>query len=1480
MQGDVSNLRGLVKVDSAAGSIRLEQKVDGNGNLIPGQTATIRAGEVDIKTRNGDFVQSYANAFYHAAGAPLFIEPGDPNLAFPGNIDEIKRNPEQPGAGIIANGSVLIAARYLNINGNIQSGIPEWGVIVPTNATVTVGGNNSATFAQAQAHYNALSAVDKAKAGAEYYSVSGATVNGLTGNVQGNWEKVNVSYNAKENRLELGGVQVQGGYIEIFGQLFNTNQNNGGKLRVLDGYGQIKVDNRTNLALWVNTLDTGRGVKGEINITNITGLDSSGRPIFTTAQYIRDPGDARTGSFYNPAAGQRYVMTVGYDTAKEEYYRYSQSGWFDISATYSSLALDQYRINSIVRSNDPLSQGEFLQVWPSPSGSTAHYFGRTQAETTSSIVSPGRSWKECNWWTLCANARYYQEFSIATGTKTVITDSVRGDYPIGIEFIGFDQGTVDVQSTGNLVLNGSVNNRVGNTRIASTGGSVTQNGDLAMATGTNVSLAAATGIGASTQSVQVNVGGGTLNATSTAGDVRVKQMVGDLKVGTVGGAGVANVVLEAERSLLASNANSYVQGQRVELIARNGGIGELGTVNNPLTVRTGYTANQSQWPNYGLVATARDNINISNVADAANAGVYSGNLLLISAESAAGDVRIQTAGTVIDNNPFAVTDQRSVQELNDLWDSMRLRGTRAAEKADETVASFEKGVTQQYQLYWITRQRQTDSTAYDAGFQFRVSALERTQLTGSGMDAAAITAFETSKTTEYHQLHTRLYGGAASSVKGPVAAGFDSSFRYVADGTERNAIVDGSSWSDSQLALSVGGGLLKDVTDTVTVIKQPNAKGRNVTLVAGTGIGSFDAPLQIDLSQGLNALTAEQKAALAAAERGDATVAGSIITITQPRPVNVEVGTGALVANAGTGRAFIGSEKDLRIDTVTAGSDVRIKATGSLVNAASVAGAPNIVGDSLILESADGGIGSVADTTTGTVSTPLRVRLNSGASFIARAANDIWVEEAGDFNIDTVFSRKDVRLTAAGSIFDFDQSDALNILSDDLTLTAQNGSIGSLLDALDVGVDADGRIRATATGGVYLNGPAGTSFNIGEVRAGTVAGLSADVQMLIDGAVDAAGQVTLTSGGHIAMTQNAAVTANTIGALVEAGTLTMDDGASLHVDLGTIRIVTDGDMRITGIETGNDGINNMNGAPSSIYMESLAGSIFDNGDTRLDIITDTAPAAKLIIRAAGQIGGNPLDVRLLNLESSSGRLTHINEQDSLHVDSAQAGGEFVLRAGMGGNGGSIDADLIQSDTKVNLFAPDRIDAVVTHSATNGPLVANIGGLNGGPAAFVELDMTSPVGIAFGDLSVINGSLRVPNTDITVARASVGERFTVDNLLTFLLIDQKDVNPNFTSDIQLYAPAQPFAFNLADRVLETDASVIHFKDLTHSVISLVPGRNMDLRANIERGLSVVQAQSDEAMDELIANAQGDIVSFDGAPVALPDCSQRPLPEACR
>lgn len=1113
LQGDLNNLRGLVKVESAAGSIRLEE------------TASIRASEVEIKTRNGDFVQSYQDGFTHVAGAPLVYIPGDPAS---GTLDRIDFVGEQPGKGIVANGSVLIAGRYLNINGVVQSGIPEWGVLIPDSPSVAIPGiAGGSTFAQAQVDYAAKSDAEKAETGAEFYDVSGATVTGLTGNQQGGWEQITVRYNARENRLELGGVQVQGGFIELFGQIFNTNRDGGGQLRVLDGYGQIKIDNKSQLDMVVNLLDTGRGVKGVINITDILGIDTAGNALTKTTTFTREPGGSRSSS-YSPTDGLRYTLTKGTDTVTEEFYRYSQSGWFDIDATKSKAVQDQYRVTSVEKSNDPLRKGEYL----AENGSSADPHHKTTSKTieVDRDITPGRNWKDCNWWTLCANATHYSEYTVTTGEKTVESESVRGDYPISIDFIGFDAGAVDVSSAGSILFNGSVVNRAGDTRISSSAGSISQTTEHPLIGGKNLSLATATGIGTSGQSLQVDVDGGRLDATSVTGDVRVTEVLGDLRAGTIGGAGVDQVVLETERNLVNADADSSIQGKRVELTSLNGAIGS----GAPLNIVTGYSDDVTQWADYGLQAMARGDINLKNAADPLDSAVYSGNLLLVAAESATGDVHIETSGALIDNNPVSRTDERTVDELNALWDSMRLRGERAEEKAAETVAAFENGVTQEYRSYWNTRRRQADSASYDPQYDFILSSDERARFKeAQGWNDQQISNYETEKTAEYHRVHERLYGTGADSVQGTVAVDFDPTFRYVAVADEKAQVTSGSSWSQSQLELAVAPGLLKEITDTVTVIKAPNVSGNNVTLTAGTGLGSTDSPRVIDFSQGLDNISREDKAALAAAERGDTQlIDGTTVEVRQPRPVNVVTGdTGGLTATTAANQAFFGSEGDLRLARVVAPGEIRIKVNGSLLGLPATAGSAHVQGSNLILEAATGSIGLRPDVGAANPGEALILSQGADYSLIARAAGDIYlVEEAGDLNVDTIFSRRDVQLVAPGSILDGFASDELNIRSRSIDLTA-GGSIGTSENFLDVGHDtrlADtpdedptGRLTAQAGEGIFVRS-ANHPLIIRSAAAGTEARfIGGLLGMTVDGSIDTVLGIDLSVQGTLALSEDA-----------------------------------------------------------------------------------------------------------------------------------------------------------------------------------------------------------------------------------------------------------------------------------------------------------------------------------------------------------------------
>ena len=1515
LHGDISNPNGLVKIDSAAGSIRLEQKQDYDGNLLnPVRAASVRANEVEITTKNGDFVQSYTDSFYHVAGrGPIKLTEADKAL---GTFDTLSFESEVAGSGVVANGSVFIAARYLNINGLVQSGISEWGVSIPANATVTIGAG-SGSFAEAIANYTAKSAADKAVKGAEYYTVSGATVSGLTGNKDGAWEKVDVVFNAKENRLELAGVQVQGGYIELFGQILNTNAA-GGELRVLDGYGKVKVENKTNLALVVNTLDTGRGTKGEINITNILGVNADGSLNVDYQHFERGSG-SRDGGYYTLPSGMRYAMQVGYDSGTTEFYRYSQSGWFDIASTFSGLALDNYRLNTVYSTPDPMSRGEYLITGSTNTNATTIH--DHEKLVTDKDLYKGRSWKSCNWWTLCMNATYYQEFTVETKTKEIDTRSVYASNPIKITYIGYDQGDVSINSVGNVMLAGSIDNRTGNTAITSSQGSITQTTETAQVSGSTIALNANTGIGSATQVLRINASDtGRVDAVSASGDVHLREMAGDFRVGTIGGASVVNVTLESDRDMISAGAGSYVQGQRVELLSDDGSIGAAG---DPLTVRTAYSSNTLDWPSYGLKATARDSINLRNEKDVANAAKYSGNLLLISAESLTGDVRIETSGSVIDNNPIASTDMRSQAELAALWDDLRLRGDKADDKADEAVASYKQGKEVNYALYWKMRSSQSDGgVTYSA--DYRLTTAERTALATSGMTAAEIDAFEANRRTQYQQLHADVGG---------LTTGYVAGYTYTVSTAEDTQIRSGSKWTDAQLQLSVGAGLLKNITDTVTTIKAPNAKGRNVTLIAGENIGSYNPPVTIDLSD-LDALDTAAKAALAAAERGDAIVSADnrFVTIVQPRPVNVAVGTGALNASAGTGYVLIGSEQDLRIDQVTAATDIRIKTAGGLINGSAVPGATNISGDNLILEAAGGGIGGETDAD-GNVAGALVIDIDG--QLIARAAQDVWIEAKGDLKADTAYSRMDMRLDAQGSILDAHTGEQdpnksldsskhapeINLRARNLVLNSATGSVGEYENELDVGVNRDGFISVsvpTLGKGVYLNAPSGEYFNIGTITSGDAVTLRSATDMTIDGAVTGPGPFTMQTLGAMKLTPTADVHATTLGVFLRAGSLEMQDAqfmidhgqmldpkyaagdaARMRVDAGTIDIQTTGDALITGIETGN-------GSASAIRVVSTAGRILDNGDTRLDIIADTGPAAKLTIEAAKGIGDDQLDMRLLNLEAKSGGVVDINAQNGVNIVGITADDRVWLTAGgditgasvtstgtgttnpdqnvriestTGGvdlasvsgrygvsvaGAGGVEIDTVNVGTRLDLAGPQIVASVNGGAAAVG---GSVTGYGGGVANNVNLTLSAPGGFSLDSLLSSSANVRVPVGAFSVDTLLITDRATIDNPQTHVLIDQH--NRSFQpADAQLYSEGNPFSFSMSGNMLTTDSFVIH-SDPRHEVTTPAgTDSSVDRQGDVTLVKARLQSSSElPPDDDEEKDKPGELITISGVPVSL-------------
>ena len=1009
----ISNVNGLVKVESNSGSIYA------NGS--------INAGTVDIQAANGDFIQSYINGFNHIGGDPENIHKGNTT----------------PG-GIIANGNVFISARLLNVNGLIQSGIADWSLVLSNDVRVSVRGSNK-TLAEARNDYLA--------GGTGLYTVVG----GYTGNIG---DKKYVTYNAITEEFNIGGVEVHGGLVRLHGQIINTAADGAstGKIRALDGYGTISITNSSGKDIRLNELYNGDGKAGVIDITdtgrNVRTVYTSNRGNVTVtennveqanANYNYSANGERGMLTYKPQSNLFYNWTTGTDYSFTQYYHYESDDVFGYTyqsgttpkgtPTYSTPGTPTPMVNGIY-----LSEGR-PYAWNIMTGvSKAEWEARYYTKATKAVdtgigeYNMIKEWTKRHWYTLGIFGTYYQDYSITTPKKNITTNSVNASNPIGIEFIGKNRGTVAISGgRGNVLLQGAITNKEGVTSI-DTAKYIWQVGDAPIITD-NLNLNAAADVGSASKAVRAIIGN-TLNASSTNGNVNVTQVLGDLKLGTVT-ADNGTLSLTADGSIK-NSTSSEVRGRRVDITSINGGIGSSV---KPLTIKTGNTENYLD-ANYGLKATALNDINIDNIAWSRNTA---GNLLVDTVESRTGIVKLKTAGQMIDNNTDEQIDRRTWNQLTSYWDSLQLRAstTDNAAKRQQTITSYVNGKNADYQAYW-----QLQNKIVNGAYVF--AAGEQATLTAQGINS---TEFAAAKVADYQRLE-------ANGVDRWNGGRYDASFTYAMTNLEQTALLKGASWTDRELAISLAPGALKQLTDTMPIVKAPNVKGRNVTLEAGGGIGSNLAPIVINTSTLPRDLSPEQKVALAAAERADMIIdnVAKTISIAQRKPVNVETMGGLLTATAGS-FAYLGSEANVTVNKISATGDVRLKITGSIQ--AGNAG-NNIFGKNIILESANGGIG--------TYSMPLN--LGHSGTTTARAADNIYLYQdaaQGDMKVDTIYSLKAVSLEAQDSIRSSDDNeDDLNIMSQSLRLISGK-AIGNSAKALGIALDKKGELTAQAQTGINLS---------------------------------------------------------------------------------------------------------------------------------------------------------------------------------------------------------------------------------------------------------------------------------------------------------------------------------------------------------------------------------------------------------------------------
>ncbi|QDL54472.1 leukotoxin LktA family filamentous adhesin [Rhodoferax aquaticus] len=1183
--GRIDNVGGKVKVHSKAGTIRSE--------------GTVRAGTVDIQANNGDFVQSYKDEFFQLA------VPADPS----GNQTQLPGTASN-GSLIMANGSVLLSARYLNINGTVQSGYANYELNIGGQPMLTASlaamgftqgdadwakslGTGDAALNGDLVAFAGRGKVDgvyynrakdrleftTAYAKADYAAKADKTVSAyaLIQNTENTSDKqyIGASYDVKSNRLVVDGTAVQGGYIQIYGQVYNTAQNGAGKLKALDGYGQINITNTSGLDIELTKLDTGKGVAGVIEISDIQSFnDTTGVATIKKTTYTRENGKVKVAvvnvdkststswgaertANYNPQTNLAYTFQTGSDASKRTDYRWQGTQWLgntdwrtDGAPVDGSTVLSgPYDLQ-----NTKLEQAQFLSV---RNGFTR--YGAQAAEEVKGSAGDARKfktnqWSVCDWW-FCVTQQYYIDYSIVTPIKTIQSTIIKADNPIGIEFIGADTGKINVQSNSNVLLSGAIHNKVGKTTIEAGGvaKSIVRTNDDALVSAASFDFKATASVGAAGMAIKTETVDkavpGLFNAAATQGNVHIDQTQGAIKVGTITAGGTRHVAAKADANgtvtqaavfndvgvvelkaqgdiVAGAGSESLIQGDKVDLRSATGAIGSTAA---PLTVNVAYSDDLTTRGFNGLTASAAKDIGIKTNTWAHNAD---GNLLLNTVASSGGDVKLVAPGRMVDNNPNETIDRRTWGELIDYWDSLGLRSGTDANLAKQTkmLKTYVEAKNAEYKDYWQLRKNaQEDATS--GKLVFKLSEQQIASFKAQGTSDADIAQIVVGKQKALDDLG-KVYGVGNSPE-------YNAHFDYVMSQKETDDLLRGVAWTDKQLAVAISPGALKTITNTNPVVKVANVQGNTVSLQAGKGIGETYVATPIDLKNfDPSKLTPAQKVALAAAERSDFGFKDNMLTVLQRKPLNFDASTQLNASGVGAdsainGTAFLASLKDGNLGTINVSGETRIKVRGSLVNA----GASSVRTGNLVLEAADGAIGAG-------VRAPLELQLGAGSTLTARAAMAVAVHDSGNMQVDAVYSRDAIYLAADGSMTRAADNDLLNVLGTGVTLNAGR-SIGATDKALNVAVGSkESLINATSDeGSVYLAGVSGNRFLVDSVTAANSIGLTSQDDLAIAGKLTATtGDITLSTAGAVL---DGGAVADAVVAQAQNGTVTINAKAGV-----------------------------------------------------------------------------------------------------------------------------------------------------------------------------------------------------------------------------------------------------------------------------------------------------------------------------------------------
>lgn len=565
LDGLVQNINGTVRITNLTGSVIT------NGSIL--------SKTLEIAVPNGDYYQAFSSSELDTAGSS--------------------------GTGSILVGEDIdIYAKTINVNGLIQSGSAENKVTING---FTVRQNPSGTGRQQQLSNGTWVDMEQCptKGYENWYLITGDSSTGINTSSYNVLNLIKAYYDVNTGQVVLFNSTIRGGNITLVGNVVSSG---GGQIKLVSGYGTINVTNNSGKDLIVNNLNANNYVDGKLKIVDFDTATS-----LMESDYAKLVWDTSSGWPYTIADSLTWnQLTQLFKTNRPAFDAYVNAN----SATYTA---SRTAAGAIITGKTGNATNDSTMV-ANANGTVTYTPGSNSVWLNGLKKVYYQEYVSRSWWTEFWHGKLYV-------TKFYMTPNwLDATSPVTVSFAGVSTPSVNVNSNGNIILNGDISAETGIVNITNrfTNGSITEKKDYDTTTiiAKDINLYS-DNIGTSSSPVRTILLGGKLTANgysnTAANNVFINQTEGNLTNFAIQG---NNIGLKLADGSVNADSSSSLLGKVVNIEADNGGV-TFANGNN-------FKAENS------LTVQAKDDISI----------VSDSNIIIDHIKSETGDVSLTSAGVI------------------------------------------------------------------------------------------------------------------------------------------------------------------------------------------------------------------------------------------------------------------------------------------------------------------------------------------------------------------------------------------------------------------------------------------------------------------------------------------------------------------------------------------------------------------------------------------------------------------------------------------------------------------------------------------------------------------------------------------------------------------------------------------------------------------------------------------------------------------